>query len=418
MRQYVHVKKGDRLAFALLLGVCVALLTTAVVGGVAQDWVPFHVASRLALMDRWDSVYPPADARDVFDVPPMFQQEAARDSARDGSPAFPASSLTGFISPPPGALLQAPLAGLRWETRQLIWLVALALPLTVSIVVFGYTSMAEGLAMRWGLICAAGFPLLLYTVAWGQPSAWVATAAIVSVIPGRRWLDGLGSTTLGLGVLTKATPLIVAVGLWWCGRRRMSAGALVVAGAITVITVVFAGWTPWFYFAGNAFHLLRTVQTDWNNASVDAALIRLVTGAADSALRSASGSVAIAALMARLALLGLAGWYVLQKRCASNQRVSAVWIGWLASFQLLWVHYMTALLPLLACRSNLRTPWAVASAALLSTPIVLRASGANALITGQVAMCAWLMSAMVILWPRFDGHTATGFSKSDNNSAS
>jgi Glycosyltransferase family 87 len=383
---------------AMLAGIGLALVFEAAFSSaVAQDWIPFRVAATLAPSSRWSEIYPEATASNLFSVPLVFQAIAKANITREGPLALPDNELTAFVSPPPAAFLLAPLVTLSWTAALVVSRFALALPLVAAMFAFAVLASTDSrMRLRWSWLCAIGSPLLMYTIAIGQPSAWLFTAAVASVVS-TRWLDVIGGVALGLAIVTKGTPLALAVGLLLLGRRRLGGFALAVAGAAIGLTAFQSGPEGWGRFVSIAGHVSRSVLTDWNNVSVEAEVLRWTSGHASPSFSSLG--VVIGRTVVALKLLAVGGliWSAWQSR-GGLRGISALWIAWLIASPIVWLHYLVALLPLVGTVPSQRSSLAVLCVASLSLPIWLRPMGASALVIGHVATLAWLATACLVMW--------------------
>jgi hypothetical protein len=392
----------------------VVLLIVAVGAPLAQDWLPFHLAAKLAAAGRWEALYPPATATSLFDVPQAYEDLARHTFSTNGATAFRPETLTAFVSPPPAAFLLALLRDAPWRTSMIVMRLALALPLCGALLLFGERVAGSDPRARWqwSRICLLGSPLFMYAIASGQPSAWTATACILSALPATVGLEIAGGTALALAVLTKATPAVVVVGLWVVGRRRIASVAMALAVAAFVASSPFTGIDAWRAFAGISVRLGRTVITDWNNMSIDAMMLRSATQAADAYLHQPDEIGASLSWLGRGVLFLAAVWSASRPRASMIRRVSAVWVIWLAATPLLWLHYATALIPLLGSTSIRHRRSAAVLAGLLSSVLLMRIYGAGSVLVGNVASAAWLTSAAWLLsgraWVPLSGPASPG----------
>lgn len=386
---------------ALVCGVCVSLLLIAVRGHLAQDWIPFHLAAKLAATKNWEQLYRGAGARSLFDVSDEYRA-AAHELLRDNpSSDIDENTVTAFVSPPPAAFLLAPFAHASAQTSVTALRLALALPMAAALIVFSVKACGDSSAkLRWSAICFAALPLLVYPVNVGQSSAWLLIVAVASLLRKSVWLDLLAGTALGLTILTKGTPLLLAVGLLVLGRWRLGLTAIGIAVVAVVLSFPLAGLDAWRGFATTASRLGSTVITDWNSVSVDAALMRWSGEPADALFRSPGEASKMASWGLKAAIALVALWSVAGSRGSLRARVSALWIVWLAINPLAWLHYLTVLIPLIGAVPGRRALDAVLLAALLSLPLILRAMSAAPELIGSLGTIAWLGSALFIIWPR------------------
>lgn len=340
-----------------LLGVAVVLALIAPVS-MAQDWAPFAVATEMH--GQWTALYPSPAARDLYDTSPALKAK--------GLPRVPAPLLAAFIAPPPAAWLPA--------GSLLIWRLLLVCPLLLALL-WGRVEPAT-----WGLYA----PLLFLIVVVGQPSAWLVTAAIVSVSAPSRRLDALGTVCLAAGVLAKLTPLLVVVGLLAIGRRRMALWALGLIAVSIALTWPWTGIEAWRAFFASASHLSAVVVPSWNNASIDALVLRHLTGQSDTGFVVPSARLGLLLTMVRGGLL--VGVLAVAWRAKS---IALLWVAWVVASPLVWLHYLAVLIPALKGRVG------SVCAGLLSVPVLLRFADVSESLIGDVTFGGLAVSAMVLL---------------------
>ncbi|HXT72016.1 MAG TPA: glycosyltransferase family 87 protein [Vicinamibacterales bacterium] len=380
---------------ARLLTTAVLLVMTAVTASPAQDWIPFQAAERLARAAEWEAVYPPAGAGSLFDVTERYRDVARSMISQGGQPAFAGELLTAFLSSPPAAFAAVPFSRLSWQSGTLAWRLTLAIPVVLSLLLVGASATNLQSRARWSWICLAAAPVLCYAVYIGQPSSLLFVVAAMSMLPATLGRDMAGGVALGLGVIFKATPILVIAGLWMCGRRRLAAIAAATAAIACVATLPFVG-NGWAGFFATVKRLATVGISDWNNASFDAALLRLTAGT--TSLFTEPGTLVIVmSWLLRLVVAGLAVRAVIDGGRAPARRAAAVWIGWLAATPVLWLHYLVALVPLAGAAPARRVdPGALLVAA---TGIVLagRIAGVAPVLCGMAACGVWLASAAWLL---------------------
>ena len=376
----------------VLAGLCIVLLGVAADTTPGQDWVPFQVASTLARLGAWHDVYPLEQARTLFDVSTRFASTAL--SLRLD---VPANGITGFVSPPPAAFLLTPLGGLSAAWSNALWRLAIALPVCVAMTAFGEWRRRIAGVSPWGWtgVCLTAGILLFYIVGAGQPSGWLFVAAVCSVLPSSKRSDTAGGIALALACMTKATPLLVVVGLWLAGRRRFATIAAITLVVWTTAAWPWTGLGSWRVFVQSATHLGRNILADWNNASVDALLQRIVSRRTTSYFQQPVMAVTVAAWLARLALVGVAGTRLMRARTA-GARVGAVWVAWLAATPLLWTHYLSVLMPLLPGTS--RSPWRpLVPLVPISLSTWLGFANQHTALVATLSCAGWLLAAFAIL---------------------
>lgn len=382
----------------VLAGLCVVLLGVAADTTPGQDWVPFQVASTLARLGAWHDVYPVEQARTLFDVSARFAATALNLQLD-----IPTNGITGFVSPPPAAFLLTPLDGLSAAWSNALWRLAIALPVCVAMIAFGeWRRHVAGVSpWAWTGICLVAGILPFYIVGAGQPSGWLFVAAVCSVLPSSKRSDVAGGGALALACMTKATPLLVVVGLWLAGRRRFAAIAAITLVVWTTAAWPWTGLESWRVFVQSAAHLGRNILADWNNASVDALLQRIISGRTDSYFQQAAGAVTVAAWLVRLALVGVAGVRLMRARTA-GARVGAVWVAWLASTPLLWTHYLSVLMPLLPDTS--RNPWRpLVPLVPFSLATWMGFANQHTALVATLSCAGWLLAAFAILRADVEG---------------
>ena len=213
-------------------------------------------------------------------------------------------------------------------------------------------------------------------------------------------------------MLCKATPVLVVVGLWLAGRRRLAGIAAALTAAVVALSGPTVGLEAWDRFLAISWRIGRTVITDWGNVSADATLLRLATGAGDSVFRQSSGVPLVGAWILRVTLVLLACWQVLRSEASSARRISAAWIAWMAATPLLWLHYLSVLVPLFASTSmgprSRHAPLLLTAG--LSAVLVARVAGVNVGAVGSAGGLVWLTSASWLLshaaWDRRDAPPA------------
>ena len=371
-----------------LIGVVVVIVTAAFDSRPAQDWVPFQVAARVATTGQLSSIYLTPSAINLFDVPTSYR-EATGTSIEN---------LTAFVAPPPAAFALVPLRHVSWQTSLTAWRLALAIPLVVSILWFAATlSLRDPRgAQRWSWIALASAPLLGFVVHAGQPSAWLFLAAAVSVFPSTAVRDTAGGIALGLGVLFKATPLIAVGLLWMAGRRRLATIALAVTAIGAVGSISVAGFDPWFSFFAASRRLASVVVTEWHNASLDAAVLMLTTGA-DGMFHEPTALSWTLGQLCRIVIIGMAVRLAFRSSETRERRAAAAWLGWLAATPLLWFHYLVVLVPILGVVPARRFGPGLILIGVVSALVVLRSTGWESDL-GPLVLCAvWLASAAWLL---------------------
>lgn len=249
--------------------------------------------------------------------------------------------------------------------------------------------------IQWALTCLAATPLMFYLISLGQTSAWIMAAAAVTLVDRNRWLDAIGGVLLGLTVLTKLTPLAIAVAFWLIGRRPFAAWAMIGAGLLGCASVS-RDISGWHEFGVSFSRLAREIISGWNNASLDAEAMRLTSGIADALFRTPTSSIWLGLLLVRVAGLLFLARMALDQRRTDMDRAAAIWLGWLVATPLLWLHYLVVLLPILGMMTRRGFAWAPIVAFLLSMPVLLFLSGVNLVVVGHAATAAWVAAALWI----------------------
>ena len=376
----------------VLAGLCLVLLAVALNSTPGQDWVPFQVASILAGQRAWHDVYPVSHARALFDVTDTF-----RDTARGLGLDLPANGITGFVSPPPAALLLTPFSTWPVLWSHALWRLVIAVPVCLAVLAFGeFRHRVAGVSpWEWVGVCLVAGILLFYIVGAGQPSGWLFVAAVCSALPASRRTDTAGGLALALACMTKATPLLVVVGLWLAGRRRLARVSACALAGWAAAAWPWTGAQSWQVFLDSAAQIGQRILADWNNASVDALVQRLVSGRTDSNFQQPTTLVTVVAWTLRVVLVGWSAVRLFTARTA-HARVGAAWTAWLASTPLLWTHYLAVLMPLVPGTS--RGSWRVLAPLVpisVGTWLVF-ASQRTALVAG-LSCAGWLLAAVAIL---------------------
>jgi hypothetical protein len=364
---------------------------------IAQDWLPFRVAASLAPSSRWSDIYPDGAISQLFDVPPAFRAAAAAHVEREGPLAITGNTLTAFVSPPPAAFLLSPMATVSSPTALRVSRLALALPLVATMIVFAAVGCRNpDMRLRWSLLCLVAYPLLSYTIGIGQPSAWLFSAAVASLVT-VAWVDVIGGVALGLAAVTKATPIGVAIALILLGRRRLGEVALAVAVLATVLTAPQSGVDAWRRFASVASHIGRSVVPDWNNASIDADLIRWLTGRAVASFTTPGTGLGLTLVALKMTAIGALFWLAWRCWREPSHRIASIWIAWLVLSPMLWLHYLVVLVPLAGTVPRQRFPVVLLSVAALSLSLVIR-TRVNPVVLGHIVTLAWLVTALAVTW--------------------
>lgn len=377
----------DGRSFVAVTAVAIGLLYMACFGAIAQDWWPLHVAGSLVKHGQWDQVYLPANATTLFDVTPAFIRAADGELAN----AVDRNALTAYLSPPPVAVLFVPLAG-HWQLSLIGF----------RLLLVGFILAAVVLAMRgeparahlWAVALVAISPLIAYAVYVGQTAACFLVASTMATIRPTRARDWLGGLALGFVMLTKATPLLLAVAICVAGRKRLGLIAIGSALAVSLATWPWTGVEAWRLFVEAAQRLSHAVITDWPSLSIEATVLRVTRHQADFAWLTPSRIEWIAIWSLRLPLLALAAWTAWRRRLRGAGAMCAVCVGWLAATPILWLSYMLALFPFAVNRSLRRT---TILTLLLSGSVLLAESRAAPLVVGIIGSALWLMAAVVLL---------------------
>lgn len=379
-----------------LMVACAIIVAGGLATSAAQDWIPFHVAAGLASRGLWPSIYPPNSAQSLFDVTTDYREEARRSVQHDGAPAFLDSTLTSFVSPPPAALALQPFTKSAWRTSVTVWRLALAIPMVLALLWFAASAGDPAAAGRWSWLCLAGAPLASYVVQSGQPSGWLMVAAAMSVLPATAPRDAAGGLALGLGVVFKATPLLVIAGLWLAGRRRLALIAAAVAASAVIGSLPLTGVESWTRFSAVSARLASVVITDWNNAAIDAALLRPVAGV-DAVFHKPTTLTFVVSQLSRLLLLIACLAVAGRPAVEPARRAAAAWIAWMAVTPILWLHYLLLLVPLFGAQPGRKSGAGLVLVGLLSAAFLARVAGWQSGTHGYVLGAVWLASALWLL---------------------
>jgi hypothetical protein len=372
-------------ATLLIVGTCGLIIHAALTFTRAQDWLPFKAAPALARNGEWRSLYPARGATSLFDVSSDYKDAARAVFSPGEIAAFDEATLTAFISPPPAAFLLPWNPGTDFRLSMRLWRLAVTLPMVLAIVWIAWEQAQIGTdaMLQWGIVTAFFSPVLTYVAGSGQPSGWLIAAAMVSFAQANTTRSIVGAFTLSLGIVTKATPLGVVFGLFFARRFQMALIAFSLSFLAVALTWPFAGLPAWSEFLDSSVRLLSTVVTDWNNASIDAAMVR-------------TGFVRWPALVIRAALILLAAWTIVRAQ-QNSRKIAAVWIGWLASTPLLWVHYLPVLMTALTRTSPRVALLSYAACASLTLPFVASLLGLTSGIVGTVLALSWLATSAWLL---------------------
>lgn len=390
--------RGLEMATARLVLAVVTIVAGCFLPGPAQDWFPFQIAARMAATGAWSELYPPPSATSQFDHSAAYVAIA---TTRDGpsDPAIARDYLTAFVSPPPAALLLMPFGELPWRYAQTGWRLALAIPSVISMLWLAAAFRDQRAKLeQWSWVALVSAPLLFYTAYMGQPTAWLFTAAVITIGPSTKSSDLAGGLALMLGILCKATPAIVVVLLWFAGRRRLAAIAVAGTVAVALLTIPATGLGAWHYFARSSADLSAVVITGWNNASIDAAMMRWSVGES-SGFHPWSFGPWLTAQAIRVLLLILTIRAV-ATAASPPTRVACAWLGWLASTPLLWLHYLLLLGPAVVVTNGRRATAALAAYATLPAVLVARIAGWQGEAQGYLLSAAWLAVALLVLVPQ------------------
>jgi hypothetical protein len=327
----------SRVALWILAAV---LLLVALSPGPAQDLASFRVGAALARSAPAD-VYPRADFDSLFAVTPRFRAAALADDPRQ-----PPASVTGFVATPPTLLL--PFSAGTAPVATWVWRVLAAVGAASALLRLHDRVVAPDARTAFALLATLCFPVLGYGVWLGQTAwLWLVLATFLAERAGREQArEGLAIAALSL---FKVTPLVVLVPL--ALRRRWGAvgvAAGVVCGAVAASLVLLSP-SLWADFARTSLVLGTHVIPDWNNASVEALLVRTSTGAT-SRLVAIQAPVAAVGLMLRL---GLWIWTI------RTRRTDVALLAACASTPLLWTHTLAVAPALLApsLESQPRAVW-------------------------------------------------------------
>lgn len=372
------VKHLDGAPFLVLTTLAIAFAYLAIRGPLGQDWWPLQIAGTLVHEHRWDAVYYPP-AGDF--VSPRFREVAATVSGNSDL-----TTLTAYLSTPPVAVLFAPLAG---HPRVSLALLRLLMAGGMIGALFLAMQAQPERAHLWAWSAVALAPVMAYSLFVGQTAPCFLMASTMAALPRTRGRDWFGGLALGLTILTKATPLAIAVGLFLIGRRRLAVIAVASATLVSVGALPWTGLRPWADFYAVAQRIPDLIAVDWNSLSVDALVLR-ITRHLDGGIRLTPTQVERTAILAcRLPLLGWALWVGWRRRAGA-----AVWIAWLVATPILWTYYLLALFPCVPQRTPAGT---LVLGALLSASVAMQWAGVPSFLVGIAGSVMWLAAAAVFL---------------------
>lgn len=184
------------------------------------DFHTYAAAARVGLAQGWADIYDQA------------QVAAAQVSLVPGQVAQP------FLSPPPVALLAAPLALLPYGWAFALWSTATFAALLVALAWAGTGRNTE----RWAVALAAvASTWVVHAVHVGQVVPLVAAGVVVSWRLMRQDRDLLAGFALSLLLLKPNTALLVPLALLFAGRTRVLAGMAIAGSAVLAVTFLSIG---------------------------------------------------------------------------------------------------------------------------------------------------------------------------------
>jgi hypothetical protein len=209
---------------------------------VPADFPSYYVAGRVALRAPRAQLYVPRDGHEHFDTYVMpvdpetpWAQVAIRSGFRQTLP---------FITPPPSAMLFAPLAELPWRFAYLAWqlfsISAICLAIFLAIRVAG----AAHALSTWAVSLAAAycfFPVRL-ELALGQIDAAVLILWTLGVYLLHRRRQFPSGVCFALGTAIKVVPLIAVAFMMMRRQWKWIAGYGVSLLVVTVASVLRLGW--------------------------------------------------------------------------------------------------------------------------------------------------------------------------------
>lgn len=371
----------------LLCAVLIAL--SRVLQGGGQDILPFVVAARM-LQDgaSWHDAYLMPGARSLFDVTPAYQAAVASQLGTGTDQKV----LTAFVAPPPAVTFGWLWTGLDWDVVRPL----LILLLTVPVVWAAWRAAAATPGvLQSGAVWLVSSLVVFYAAHQAQLSLLALPAAAGLLSEDRRGRL-VGAGCLGALVVVKIGPLVVLPFLWWAGRRREVGIAASVVVVLLAAGTALAGTGGWDVFLSSLRQISAHTVVEKTNASPDALFAVLVEGSGLQRWHDLSSPWDSLATGLRL---GSAGWFLWRARSGGPaDRVAAGWLVWLCLTPLHWVHYHTALVPLLAARSAERPLRSVLLGVVMSAPIAVLLLGdghdRQALVAGAIG---WLI--LVAAWP-------------------
>jgi hypothetical protein len=230
-----------------------------------------------------------------------------------------------------------------------------------------------------------------YCIFMGQTAGCFLIASTMACLPSTRPRDWFGGLALGVVILTKATPLAIAVALCLIGRKRLGFIALGSAAAMCVLTWPWTGAEPWSRFYSVARQLTHLVALDWNSLSLDAFVLRLSRQTAESGRYIATSGESAIIWCIRAPMLMVAAWNLWRLR-RTRAATLGIWLTWLALTPMLWTYYLLALFPFSVLPNTVLT---AITGALLSASVLLAWAYVPPLWSGTVGVTAWIAATLL-----------------------
>ena len=273
-----------------------------------NDFTFYYAAARIGLVHGWPSVYD------------LHLQQAELDAMGSG---ITIAQLARFISPPPVAWLAAPLTPLPYPVAYWTWSALLIAALWSA---WFWAAPRAGRARVIYLLAALGWLPVIYGLQLGQPGLIVAAGVAASYAllrGGHPWGAGL---ILGVLVFKPQLAFLLPIALLAAGQYRAFGGSVIALGALALLSVIALGpggvsaYIDRLNFA-SAVPVNQALTLGFRPAQIFIAawtllMIYRLRGRSIEwtyALALVGGMLATPyAHLDDLAMLGLAGWFVLR----------------------------------------------------------------------------------------------------------
>jgi len=272
---------------------------------------------------------------------------------------------SAYIYPPFLAVALAPLTFLPYHAANLAWfsfntlLLALSVGMLARLAARGAPDATSRMlqAVVAVSVCLNFFPTLR-AMRCGQIGfvlLALCAGALMLVMrepTGRR--DALAGLCLALAAAIKLTPIVLILYLAWAGRRRAAAWGAGLFGALTMMSILVAGWGNMVLYVTRFLPSLARGAATYANQSINGFLNRLLTGESMSVFDFSSEPFLVWLLTRVAALLLLGGAFLLARPGGDAPRERRLSLGYglivltsLLVAPISWEHhYVLALIPL------------------------------------------------------------------------